>query len=243
MTWRSRSILWAMTLAPLAFLSERFRDAIEGSMPLHMMVQFPILLLAGAGAAWLTVQRQQAFASAWSRFDAEGVFGLVTLSAVAVLWMVPAALDAALMHPEVAAWKYCSWWVAGGAIALAWPRMAGPMRMFLIVNLAWMLLTAGSLYADAEQRLCASYRYDEQLWTGRALQAAAGLLVAAWIGGAAAGSRVGCSAAMRSIESCAYRHRYRQTDALRDGAGSKEPSQNIPDMGSLMMCSNHQRDT
>jgi hypothetical protein len=180
-----------MTLAPLAFLSERIRDAIEGSMPLHMMVQFPILLLAGAGAAWLTVQRKPASASAWSRFDAEGIFGLVTLSAVAALWMVPAALDAALMYPEVAAWKYGSWWVAGGAIALAWPRMAEPMRMFLLVNLAWMLFTAGSLYANADQRLCANYRYDEQLWTGLALQAVAGVLFAAWIGSALAGSRVG----------------------------------------------------
>lgn len=189
MSLRSPSILWAMTVAPLAFLSEPTREAIEGSMPLHMMVQFPVLLSAGAGAALLVAPRRPAWVEKWSRFDAEGIFGLVTLSAVAAVWMVPAALDSALMGPEVAAWKYLSWWIAGWAMALGWPRMAGPSRLFLVGNLAWMLLTAGALYAAAEQRLCVSYRIDEQMWTGVALQTTAVLLLAAWIGSQPAAHR------------------------------------------------------
>lgn len=178
-----RSML-ALSLAPLLFLAEPVRVAVEGRMPLHMLLQFPLLLIAGACAARLLTRARPELGAAWSRLDGQGLLGLVTLSGVAALWMVPAALDAALMQPGIAAWKYGSWWVAGATTALAWPRMAAPLRLFLFGNLAWMLFTAGALYADAEQRLCVSYRVDEQSLTAIGLYAMGALLVAAAIAGA-----------------------------------------------------------
>jgi hypothetical protein len=182
-----------LALAPLVFLSERIRVPVEGSMPLHMLLQFPLLFVAGACIAMRVAVMRPAVRTVSTRIDAQGLVGLVVLSGVAALWMVPAALDAALMDPSIAAWKYASWWFAGAVTPHAWSRMASPLRLFLLGNLAWMLLTAGALYADSERRLCVSYTIDEQAWTAIALQVAGTLVVAAGIAGALGTRRCGQS--------------------------------------------------
>jgi hypothetical protein len=177
MSPRAELPITAVALTPLVFVNERVREFVEGSMVLHMALQFPLLLLAGACAALLLARCRPALAAAWARFDRDGLLGCVALSGVAGLWMVPAALDAALLDPAMAVWKYTSWCFAGWCVALAWPGMATAMRVFLLGNLAWMSFSVGLLYAETEQRLCVSYRFDEQAWTGRTLCLAAVMLL------------------------------------------------------------------
>lgn len=170
--------LWLLTLAPAVFGIEPVRHLVESRMGLHMLLQFPLLAAAGAAAAQGLLRAVPSALPAWRSFDGDGLFAVVAVSAVSALWMLPVALDAALLHGGIALAKYLSWWGAGAALGLSWPAMRAPMRLFLAGNLAWMLATAGLLYAEAEQRLCVSYRYDEQAWTGAALCAvAAGLLL------------------------------------------------------------------
>lgn len=90
--------------------------------------------------------------------------------------MIPAALDLALLLPQVERTKVASWLTAGALFALGWPRLADVPRLFLIGNLVWMFGTAGLLYQDAERRLCVNYLIDEQLWAGRSMVALALLL-------------------------------------------------------------------
>ncbi len=182
MNQRADVLLVAAVLTPLVFVQDRVREVVEGSMVLHMALQFPLLLLAGACAAALLARRRPAVAAAWARFDRDGLLGTVALSGVAGLWMVPVALDAALLDPGMAAWKYTSWCFAGWCVTLAWPGMATAMRIFLLGNLAWMTLSVGLLYAETEQRLCVSYRFDEQAWTGGALCLVAAMLLGGVVG-------------------------------------------------------------
>jgi len=182
----------AAVLAPLVFVNDRVREIVEGSMVLHMALQFPLLLLAGACAAALLARCRSPLAAALTRFDRDGLLATVTLSGVAGLWMVPVALDAALLDPAMAAWKYSSWIFAGWCMALAWPGMAMAMRLFLLGNLAWMTCSFGLLYAETEQRLCVSYRFDEQAWAGGALCVIAVLLVVGIVG-VAVRAPAGCS--------------------------------------------------
>lgn len=158
-----RALALLLALLPAVFAVDAVRQAVESRMLWHMLGQFPLLLASGATARMLLRARWLA------RVDAGGLLGVVLLSAVSALWMVPLALDAALMDTRLALFKYASWWAAGFVLADSWPRMAPAMRLFLLGNLAWMLATAGLLYLDAEQRLCVSYLQDEQLWTGRGL--------------------------------------------------------------------------
>ncbi|MDY0749053.1 hypothetical protein SNE35_31440 [Paucibacter sp. R3-3] len=133
-------------------------------MSLHMLLQFPLLLAAGwAASLWLPGERTQALV------DEMGLTGAAWVGAVTIFWMLPIALDLALLDPLMAALKYSSWWSAGLALARSWPRLTVELRAFFLGNTAWMLATAGLLYRETEVRLCVSYRYDEQSWTGAGL--------------------------------------------------------------------------
>ncbi len=172
---------WAwcwVALTPLIFIVMPVRHTVESSMLLHMLVQFPLLLASGAASGRLLVAASASARRAWTVIDHGGLLGMVILSAVSALWMVPAALDATLTEPGAAALKYTSWWLAGLALALSWRRMSDVLRLFLLGSLAWMFATAGLLFFDSEQRLCVNYRLDEQAATGMALLALSGLLFA-----------------------------------------------------------------
>lgn len=107
MTRAARALLAA---SPLLWLFVPLRQAVESRMALHMLVQLPLLLAAGwAAAAWWP-----RWPAAWAmRFDAQGLASATFASAVLAFWMIPAALDAALLAPAVATLKFLSWWLAG----------------------------------------------------------------------------------------------------------------------------------
>jgi hypothetical protein len=161
---RAERMVEAVAMLPLLLASRPIREAMEGSMPLHMLLQFPLLLAAGAAAGHLASNRALPVVSAWRFVDGQGLLGLITLLVVAAFWMLPVALDAALMHAEVAVCKYVSWWLAGWGVALGRPRMPEALHLFLLGNLAWMFFTAGALYA-------------EELWSGIGLCAVGAVMM------------------------------------------------------------------
>lgn len=173
-----RAATWLVAIAPLALLATPLRAAIEGRMLLHMGIEFPLLFAAGWALARGLDARRPGWDRALAAWDAHGLAAAVWLSAVAALWMLPAALDAALIQPWVAAFKFAGWWLAGLWLASAWPRMPAGVALFFVGNLAWMFATAGLLYQSAEQRLCVNYLWDEQLASGRMLVGAALVMTA-----------------------------------------------------------------
>jgi len=157
---KGRALLAA---APLLLLVPPLRHALESSMALHMLVEFPLLLAGGAAVApWLATR-------VLDRIDAFGLLGATWLLAASALWMLPSALDLALLDARVGAAKVASWWLAGLLIASSAPRWSTTIAAFTLGNLAWMAATAGLLYQSIESRLCVSYLQDDQLWTGRGL--------------------------------------------------------------------------
>lgn len=168
MTRRARPLARALLAAsPLAWLLlPPLRQMIESSMSLHMLLQFPLLFAAGwAAAAWWPMRAGAQLA----RIDVQGLAGAVLASGVAAFWMIPAALDLALLDGRVALLKYISWLLAGLWLAQGWRRLPAELAAFFLGNAAWMLITAGLLYREAESRLCVSYRFDEQLLSGNGL--------------------------------------------------------------------------
>lgn len=179
--WR-RALAWLLALLPLLLLWPALRDELESRMAWHMLVEFPLLALAGAAAGVL--QRRRLRARRWLRrqrlLDWRGWTSASVASGVALVWMLPSALDAALLWPAVALAKVGSWWLAGWLLADGWRRMDAELLLFGVGNLAWMMATAGLLYLDAPARLCANYLQDDQR------QAGIGLIVLAVLAGAAA---------------------------------------------------------
>lgn len=101
--------------------------------------------------------------------------GAVLTSGVALVWILPSALDATLLSPIAAAVKIASWWLTGWLLADSWRRMDSEVLLFFVGNLAWMAATAGLLYIDAPMRLCVNYLQDDQRHAGIGLVLLAGL--------------------------------------------------------------------
>lgn len=172
---------WAIALAPLVFVVEPMRHMIESRMSAHMLLQFPLLIASG----WTTAEVQTIERSLWwKRFDPINAHGLLAItlgSCVLALWMIPTALDLSLLSDPVRWSKYASFWVAGLLLNRSRRQVSEELGMFFVGSLVWMLATVGLIYQSMPQRLCVSYRLDEQYWTGIGLVGIACAVVAAWL--------------------------------------------------------------
>ncbi len=160
--------LWGgLALSPIFLLFTPVRQLLESRMSLHMLVEFPLLLAAGWACG------RQLPCKLHSRVDAQGLLGATVASCVLAFWMIPAALDLALLSPAVATSKYISWLAAGLLLAWSRDRLEAVVACFFLGNAAWMTATAGLLYEDAEEQLCVNYLINDQLAAGHGLMAAA----------------------------------------------------------------------
>lgn len=161
------AIVSALALPPL-------RDWFESGMALHMLLQLPLLAVAGfvIGKTWLNARRggdaARTLACAQT-FNAGGVTGLIFASFVMLLWMLPRFLDLARLDIGIDLIKFVSVLLAGIAIALSWPRLPVIARAVVHLEVIATLLRFGWGYLAAEERLCLAYLADDQQLTGTLL--------------------------------------------------------------------------
>jgi hypothetical protein len=178
MKWRASAPWPLLAVSPLLLLWPPLRHLLEGQMTLHMLLQFPWLLTCGA-AAFGALGRNGRAARLLARVDDRGLFTVTLLLCVSALWMIPAALDLALLDHRVRLAKYLTWYAAGLVLAGGGTRLGPELWAFLLGNLAWMLATAGWLIRESDTRLCVSYLARDQYWAGTGLVALA-FSLAAW---------------------------------------------------------------
>lgn len=156
--------LWLLAAAPAALAWPALRQAIESRMSLHMLLELPLLFAAGWAAHSLVRRRATLHRGLRSGewLDWRGWSGAVYASLVAAAWMLPSALDAALMSRAVELAKLASCWLAGFWLAASWRRMDDEVALFCVGNIAWMAATAGMLYQQLPQTLCVNYLRDDQ---------------------------------------------------------------------------------
>jgi hypothetical protein len=162
----------------LAVLMPPIRHMLEASMVLHMLLQFPILLLAGGmltgqiPASWLTYS---------TRWNVYGITGLTLVGSTTSLVMVPRLLDLALTDVRVEVVKCLTLVLCGIALRLSWRSAGIIVQGFFLGNVLPMMAIAGSLYVDTPIRLCNQYRLDEQLRVGQSVMWFAGSVGALWL--------------------------------------------------------------
>lgn len=159
---------WTALLALALFLTPPLRQFVESRMALHMLVQFPLLVACG----WLLSRLAVGVRPVWWHFDllnAHGLLGIATASCVLGVWMVPAALDLALLSEPMRWAKYATLCLAGLLLGRSYPRLNAELEVFFAGMLAWMMATVGLIYQTMPQRLCVNYLIDEQRWTGSGL--------------------------------------------------------------------------
>ena len=165
-------VLLALLALPVA------RHWLEASMWRHMLLQFPLWMLAGALlAAALPPRLRRAIASC----NAHGITGLVWVGVVLSVLMVPRVLDLALRDMGVEVAKCAALLLAGTGLRLSWRPAGLVLQGFFLGMLLPMMAVVGQLYIDSPLRLCNAYLLDDQERLGRWLIALAAVLAMAWL--------------------------------------------------------------
>lgn len=165
------ALLAALMLPPL-------RHALEASMSLHMLVQYPALLLAGVLLAAAVPAGLRQRLSAW---NAMGISGLTACALVAVVLMIPRVLDLALTDWRAEFAKVAALLLTGAVLQPSWRAAGLVVQGFFLGNVLPMTVVVGMLYQDAPLRLCNAYRLDDQQQLGFALVWGATAVAAAWL--------------------------------------------------------------
>lgn len=173
-TWQAA----AACLVLLLMLVPPVRAMVESSMTAHMLIQFPCLMLAGAGLAKALPAHWLSAAQRWNELGMAGLFGCAL--ALAVL-MVPRVLDLALVDARVEALKLTVLVASGAALGLSWPRAGVVVQAFFLGNVLPMMAVVGTLYQDPATRVCNAYRLDDQQALGLGLVLIALATAALWL--------------------------------------------------------------
>lgn len=154
------------------------RSMMEGDMALHMLLQFPMLLLAGWLLAQGLPQRARAGLQKWNH---AGIVGLLMAAMVLMLWMIPRALDMVLSDGTMEFCKFLTLVMTGMALELSWQAAGLIVRGFFLGNVLPMMMVVGWLYIEAPVRICNAYLADDQLRAGSGLLALAMAGCVVWL--------------------------------------------------------------
>jgi hypothetical protein len=169
----------AVALAGVIVLAlPAMRQLLEASMTLHMLAQFPLLVVAGALLARVLPGRWRRGVDAW---NAHGIAGLLGATLVLMLLMIPRLLDLTLVDPRVEAAKFLALLASGAALQLSWQRAGLLVQAFFLGNVLPMTAAVGQLFIDAPLRLCNAYLLDDQVRLGIGLVVLAVLAAAGGI--------------------------------------------------------------
>lgn len=169
--WSGLTMLVALMMTPL-------RPALESSMSLHMLIQYPALMVAGSLLADITPAALSRRLVAWNTL---GISGLTAVALILAVLMIPRLLDLALVDGRVEMAKAASLVLAGAVLLPSWRAAGQVIQGFFLGNLLPMTVVVGSLYQSAPLRLCNAYLLDDQRQLGQALIWIAVALASVWL--------------------------------------------------------------
>ena len=148
----------------VAFSVPPLRSVIEQSMAWHMVFQMPLLVLSG----WLSARALSACFSirGWASFNQFGLTGFMAAQTIVAYWMLPSAIDRAVVLPSADALKLLTLFVTGMLLADAFKRAPGALQLFFMGYWVSMMAWLGMYFATTDLRLCNSYSLQSQRNTG-----------------------------------------------------------------------------
>jgi hypothetical protein len=164
-------VLLALLALPVA------RQALEASMSAHMLLQYPLLALAGY---WLAAAMPPRWLARLQRFNAHGITGLFASAMVLAILMIPRVLDLALVDGRIALAKALALVFCGAALRLSWRPAGLLVQGFYLGNVLPMMAVVGNLYASSPVRVCNAYLLDDQARLGQLLIWLAAGVALAW---------------------------------------------------------------
>ena len=184
--WYGRRVpVWLPGLLLLA--TAALRPWFEVHMARHMGLELPLLFFVGWLAATAAGPRFTRFLQPW---NAKGLAALVFTLLLSAFWMIPAALDLAVLHPAVGIAKVACWVLAGLLLGASWRQAGLVIQAFFIFNWCWMTTAVGLIYQQAPQQLCTVYLPDEQWSAGAFMIFWAVAVFVLWVPGAVKGANL-----------------------------------------------------
>ena len=180
---RLGNIAAAVTLAVAVALSvPPLRAVIEQSMAWHMVFQMPLLVLAG----WLASRSKLPKFSiramrGWASFNQFGLTGFMAAQIIVAYWMLPSAIDRAVVLPAVDALKLLTLFIGGMLLGDAFKRAPAALQLFFMGYWVSMMAWLGIYFATTDLRLCNAYSLQSQINTGWGLLALGAALGVAWV--------------------------------------------------------------
>ena len=175
----SRPALGLVGLGLVLLLALPFSvQELESGLSLHLLVQMPLLVLAGYLIGL-------AFGRRWRRtldaYNDHGIPGMLMVSLAMAFWMLPRSLDLVLASPAMELTKFVSLpLLIGLPLSLSWSRLPVIGRGFIAANLISMLAVLGWLHLASPMRLCNYYLLDQQRILGWALLLLAAAVLVVW---------------------------------------------------------------
>ena len=162
----------ALSLPPL-------RSLIEQSMVWHMVIQMPLLVLGG----WLSMQalgkrRAAQWLAPWNRY---GLTGFIAAQAIIAYWMLPLAIDRAVVVLQDDVLKLLTLWVSGAMLQHSVARSPAVLQLFFVGYTIPMMIWLGFYFTTTDLRLCNAYSLASQVNAGRGLVVLGFLLGLAWL--------------------------------------------------------------
>ena len=142
------------------------RRALEASMSAHMLIQYPLLALAGY---WLAAALPPRSLARLQRWNAHGIAGLFASAMILAILMIPRVLDLALVDGRIALAKALALVFFGAALRLSWRPAGLLVQGFYLGNVLPMMAVVGNLYASSPVRVCNAYLLGDQARLGQLL--------------------------------------------------------------------------
>jgi hypothetical protein len=175
------------TVLAVALSAPPWRYLIEQSMVWHMAVQMPLLVLAG----WWAIRalphgRAVDWLTPWNRY---GLTGFITALVILAYWMLPLAIDRAVVLPQADLFKLLTLFFAGLLLQHSFACSPAALQLFFVGYLVSMMTWLGSYFITTDLRLCNAYSLETQVQTGWGIAAIGIGLGVLWVGHALSGVR------------------------------------------------------
>lgn len=139
-------------------------NVLESIMIMHMHMQMPLLVLSGF---LMAVYFQRNFPGIFSKWNADGVPGILLFTLIMVYWMIPRTMDDALGKTSVEIFKFISLpFLAGIPLRDSWTKLGTTSKKIVFVTFTVLFYIMGFLYIKAPIQLCNNYLLIDQITLG-----------------------------------------------------------------------------
>ncbi|HLS35771.1 MAG TPA: hypothetical protein VK061_06010 [Bacillota bacterium] len=151
------SLYVILLLPPIVTLLEKW-------MATHMLVQMPLLIVSGYLMGQLITNKYKRFFSAYNE---NGIPGILLVYFITMYWMIPRAMDEAIMLHTAETFKFISLpFLVGIFLYDSWPKLSEVAKSFLAFNYIPMFGIMAWLYIDSPIPICNNYLETEQKLLG-----------------------------------------------------------------------------